>query len=71
MAHRVATRSGRARYRLRQQTVEPAFGIIKGVLGFRRFSLRGLEKASLEWTLVSLAYNFKRLFNLGARLAAA
>jgi transposase len=71
MAHRVATRSGRARYRLRQQTVEPAFGIIKEVLGFRRFSLRGLEKASLEWTLVSLAYNFKRLFNLGARLAAA
>jgi transposase len=71
MAHRVATSSGRARYKLRQQTVEPAFGIIKEVLGFRRFSLRGLEKASLEWTLVRLAYNFKRLFNLGARLAAA
>jgi hypothetical protein len=71
MAHRVATRSGRARYKLRQQTVEPVFGIIKEALGFRRFSLRGLEKAALEWTLVSMAYNFKRLFHLGASLTAA
>jgi hypothetical protein len=71
MAHRVATRSGRARYKLRQQTVEPVFGIIKQALGFRSFSLRGQAKASLEWTLVSLAYNFKRLFILGARLSAA
>jgi transposase len=71
MAHRVATRSGRARYKLRQQTVEPAFGIIKEALGFRRFSLRGQAKASLEWTLVTLAYNFKRLFHLGAMLQAA
>jgi transposase len=70
MAHRVATRAGRARYKLRQQTVEPVFGIIKEALGFRRFSLRGLEKASLEWTLVTLAYNCKRLFHCGARLAA-
>lgn len=71
MAHRVATRSGRALYKLRQQTVEPVFGIIKQTLGFRGFSLRGEAKASLEWTLVSLAYNLKRLFHLGARLAAA
>lgn len=71
MAHRVATGSGRARYKLRQQTVEPAFGIIKEALGFRRFSLRGQAKVSLEWTLVTLAYNFKRLFHLGAGLAAA
>ena len=46
----------RARYKLRQQTVEPVFGIIKEARGFRRFSLRGQAKASLEWTLVSLAY---------------
>jgi len=71
MAHRVATRSGRARYKLRQQTVEPVFGIIKQALGFRRFSLRGQAKASLEWTLVTLAYNFKRLFILSAKLSAA
>ena len=44
--------------------MEPVFGIIKSVLGFRQFLLRGLAKASLEWTLVALAYNFKRLFRL-------
>jgi transposase len=71
MRHRVSTRAGRERYKLRQQTVEPVFGIIKETLGFRRFSLRGMGKVSLEWTLVSLAYNLKRLFHCGARLAAA
>lgn len=45
--------------------------MIKEVLGFRRFSLRGLAKVSLEWTLVTLAYNFKRLHRLGAPLATA
>lgn len=71
MRHRVKTRQGRERYKLRQQTVEPVFGIIKEALGFRRFSMRGLAKASLEWTLVSVSYNLKRLFNLGAQLKAA
>ena len=71
LAHRVATHAGRARYKLRQQTVEPVFGIIKEALGFRRFSLRGLEKVALEWTLVTLAYNCKRLFHVGAKLAVA
>jgi hypothetical protein len=42
------------------------FGIIKSVLGFRQFRLRGREKVSLEWTLVCLAYNLKRLHRLGA-----
>ena len=70
-AHRLATAGGKALYRLRKQTVEPVFGIIKEVLGFRRFMLRGKEKASLEWTLVSTAYNLKRLFGLGARLRPA
>lgn len=68
MAHRLATAVGKALYGLRKQTVEPVFGIIKAVIGFRRFMLRGKEKASLEWTLVSTAYNLKRLFGLGARL---
>jgi hypothetical protein len=71
MAHRLATREGRERYKLRKQTVEPVFGIIKEAMGFRRFSLRGLEKVALEWTLVTLAYNFKRLFHMGARLTEA
>jgi hypothetical protein len=40
-------------------------------MGFRQFSLRGLGKVRLEWTLVTLAYNLKRLFHLGARLGRA
>jgi transposase len=69
MIHRVACKAGRMRYKLRQQTVEPVFGIIKEAMGFRRFSMRGQEKATLEWTLVTLAYNLKRLFTMGAQLA--
>jgi transposase len=68
LAHRVATAYGRARYKLRQQTVEPVFGIIKEAMGWRRFMLRGMSKVSLEWTLVSLAYNLRRLHRLGAKL---
>lgn len=64
MAHRMKTEVGKALYRLRKQTVEPVFGIIKEVLGFRRFLLRGREKVSLEWTLVCVSYNLKRMFTL-------
>ena len=71
LRHRTATTAGRALYKLRQQTVEPVFGIIKEVLGFRRFSLRGLAKVTLEWELVCLAYNCQRLHRLGAALRAA
>ena len=61
MAHRLKTKAGRALYALRKQTVEPVFGIIESVMGFRQFSLRGLTKVSGEWTLVCLAWNLKRL----------
>lgn len=71
LPHRTATAAGRALCKLRQQTVEPVFGIIKEAMGFRRFSLRGLAKASLEWDLVCLAYNLKRLHRLGAQLHAS
>jgi transposase len=71
MAHRLKTAAGRTLYRLRKQTVEPVFGIIKEVLGFRRFSLRGHAKVSLEWTLVCVSYNLKRLFTLKTSAAAA
>lgn len=64
MAHRVATPLGRARYRRRKAIVEPVFGWIKAVLGFRRFSLRGLIKVRGEWSLVCLATNLKRLHRL-------
>lgn len=71
MRHRLRTSAGRTLYKLRQQTVEPVFGIIKSVLGFRQFRLRGREKVALEWTLVCLAYNLKRLHRLGAGLKLA
>ncbi len=61
MSHRLKTKSGRALYALRKQTVEPVFGIIKSVLGFRQFSLRGLDKVRGEWSLVCLAWNLKRM----------
>jgi transposase len=64
MAHRLQTQAGKALYKLRKQTVEPVFGIIKEVMGFRRFLLRGRAKVSLEWTLVCVSYNLKRLFTL-------
>ncbi len=61
MAHKLKTQSGRALYALRKQTVEPVFGIIKSVMGFRQFSLRGLKQVAGEWTLVCLAWNLKRM----------
>ena len=71
MAHRLKTSVGKSLYKLRKQTVEPVFGIIKEVLGFRRFSLRGLAKVTLEWTLVCVSYNLKRLFTLKNQVIAA
>ena len=71
MRHRLKTTAGKALYKLRQQTVEPVFGIIKSVLGFRQFHWRGHLKVALEWTLVCLAYNLKRLHRLGAGLPLA
>lgn len=61
MAYKLRTELGRAIYRLRKCTVEPVIGIIKDVLGFRQFSLRGLAAAAGEWCLVCLAFNLKRL----------
>ena len=64
MAHRLKTPEGRDLYALRKQTPEPVFGIIKSVLGFRQFSMRGLEKVRGEWSLVTMAWNMKRMFAL-------
>ena len=64
MAHRLRTPEGRKVYALRKQTPEPVFGIIKAVLGFRQFSLRGLDKVRGEWSLVTMAWNMKRVFAL-------
>ena len=64
MAFKLQTEIGKAIYRLRKCTVEPVIGIIKEVLGFRQFSLRGLTAASGEWCLVCLAFNLKRMHTL-------
>lgn len=64
MAYQLQTEIGHAIYRLRKSTIEPVIGIIKEVLGFRQFSLRGLEAAAGEWCLVCLAFNLKRLHTL-------
>jgi hypothetical protein len=64
MRHRLQTTAGKTRYALRKQTPEPVFGIIKSVLGFRQFLLRGLDKVRGEWSLVTLAWNRKRMFAL-------
>ncbi len=66
MAYKLQTKIGRAIYRLRKMTVEPVIGLIKEVLGFRQFSLRGLGAAAGEWGLVCLAFNLKRLHVLMA-----
>jgi len=64
MSQKLKTSEGKERYRQRKMTVEPVFGIIKEIMGFRRFSLRGEQQAKGEWSLVCTAYNLKRLFNL-------
>jgi Transposase DDE domain len=64
MAHRLTTRAGRDLYALRKQIPEPVFGIIKSVMGFRQFLLRGIDKVRGEWKLVTMAWNLKRLFVL-------
>jgi transposase len=66
MKAKLETDDAKAKYKLRKQTVEPVFGIVKSVLGFRQFSLRGLQKVKTEWTLLALAYNCKRMATLKA-----
>jgi hypothetical protein len=71
MERKLKTKRGKNIYKKRKETVEPVFGIIKSVMGFRQFMLRGIEKVNIEWSLVSVAYNFKRLHRLlaGMRLS--
>src|SRR5437868_6420604 len=64
MAHKLKTALGKAIYRARKCTVEPVIGIIKEVLGFRQFSLRGIQAVAGEWCLVCLAFNLKRFHTL-------
>ena len=69
MMHRLKTTTGKTVYRLRKVTSEPVFGIIKEVMSFRRFLMRGLEAAQGEWNLVCMAWNIKRLHTLKLTLS--
>lgn len=64
MRHLLLTMAGQALYAKRKCTVEPVFGIIKAILGFRQFSLRGLKNVKGEFNLVAMAWNLKRMFVL-------
>src|SRR6185437_1003546 len=66
MRHRLNSPEGRATYALRKCTPEPVFGIIKSVMRFRQFSVRGLRKVRGEWQLVAMSWNVKRMFALTA-----
>jgi hypothetical protein len=68
MAHRLKTPKGRDLYALRKQIPEPVFGIIKSVMGFRQFMLRGINRVRGEWKLVTMAWNIKRMFVLCPQL---
>lgn len=65
MRHKLRTEAGRAVYRMRKAIVEPVFGQIKERRGFRRFSLRGLNKVRCEWKLVCTASNLLKLYGCG------
>ena len=64
MRHRLQTQEGKALYARRKSTVETVFGLIKQVLGFRQFLLRGLESVQSEWSLVCIGWNLKRMHAL-------
>jgi transposase len=66
MKHRLQTKEGKAIYALRKSMVEPVFGVIKHVMGFRQFMLRGFDKSQGEWNLMCIAYNLKRLHTITA-----
>jgi hypothetical protein len=51
----------RAMLNQRGSTVEPVFGWIKEAMGFRRWTVRGLEKVQTQWLLVCTAMNLIRL----------
>jgi transposase len=64
MRRKLQTKAGAAVYARRKAIVEPVFGQIKQVRGFRRFSLRGLVKVQGEWALVCLTHNILKLHRM-------
>jgi len=66
LAAKLETDDTKTRYDTREQAIEWVFGIVKSVMGFRRFHLRGRRNIGSEWLLISLAYNCRRLHRLQA-----
>ena len=66
MKHPLRTRDGRGWYVLRKRTVEPVFGIVKSIMGFRQFLLRGLQAVCGELSLVTMAWHIRRMATLRA-----
>ena len=64
MKYYLQTKEGKDLYALRKSMIEPIFGVIKHVMGFRQFMLRGFEKSKGEWNLICIAYNLKRLHTI-------
>jgi transposase len=71
LAEKLSSQSGRAIYSRRQAIVEPVFGNIKFNMGFNRFSLRGLRKVKIEFLLMCIAHNLKKMAARWGRLKAA
>ena len=70
MRARLKTEQGQKIYSKRKTTVEPVFGIIKRVMGFRQFLMRGLKNIGIEWDLVTISYNISRMYTLKNRSLA-
>jgi hypothetical protein len=62
MRRRLSTKRGKAKYKLRSQTVEPVFGQIKAAMGIYGFMRRGIEAARSEWRLICSCHNLMKLF---------
>ena len=71
MQRKLRTKRGRARYKLRQESVEPVFGFIKEELGLRQFLLRGLEKVRSMWKLTCAAHNLWKMYRAGVNFSPA
>lgn len=71
MRRRLRTKKGRARYKLRQESVEPVFGFIKQELGLRQFLLRGLDKVRSMWRFTCAAHNLWKMYRAGVSFSPA
>ena len=71
MREKLRNAAGHAIYRMRKAIVEPVFGQIKEVRGFRRFSLRGKQNVRYEWRLVCAVSNLLKLYRAGAAMQMA